>query len=560
MDSLFLEAVVAELQDCLVGASVSRIHQPFPEELVFKFWTGRDTLRLLVAVTSGRSRIHLTAHPAPNPPAPARFCQLLRARLSRLVSIEQVPGERVVAFLFRGRDGQSLKLMAELTGRHGNLVLVDGQGKIIDALKRLPGEGDQRAIMPGEAYRLPPGLPGRLPESVSLPEPIAVGKPEDFESWLLSGVRPMSRLMARDLAAQVGQGGDPQEVLQGFVRRRELREYRFLTAEYRGNPVLSAFDPKALKLDNPVPFPSSSSAADAFYAAAVPAGDSAERRLLQTVLQRALKRLERREANIEEEQAAAGRGDEFRRWGELLLAHLHRLRPGMTEATLDDYYEDPPKPVVIPLDSRFTPRENAEKYFRRYKKIKRGREHLARRMQETAGERSWLEGVVLALEESRENDDLAAIRRELVEGGLLRAEPRIAARNNAGSDPARRLKQAVSPGGYRCFWGTSNRVNDYLTTRLCRPQDLWFHAQDLPGCHLVLKKEGREEVPEEDQLFAASLAAGYSRGKNDGKVAVMVTEGKWVQKPKAARPGLVTVRRFRTLLAAPRRLDDDSRE
>lgn len=559
MDSLFLEAVVAELQNRLAGASVSRIHQPFPEELVFKLWTGRDTFRLLVAVTPGRSRIHLTAHPAPNPPAPARFCQLLRARLTRLVKIEQVPGERVVAFHFRGQEGQPLKLMTELTGRHGNLVLVDGQGKIIDALKRLPGEDDRRTVIPGEVYRLPPGLQGCPLEAASLPESVADGRPEDFEAWLLREVRPMSRLLARDLAAQVRQGGDPKEVLQGFARRWELRQYCFLTAEYRGNPVLSAFDPKTLKLENTVPFPSPSAAADAFYAADIPVGDSSERRLLQTVLQRALKRLARRAANIEEEQATAGRGDQFRRWGELLLVHLHRLRPGMTEATLDDYYEDPPRPVVIPLEPRLTPRENAEKYFRRYKKIKRGRDHLARRMQETAEERSWLEGVALALEESRGNDDLPAIRRELVEGGLLRAEPRPAAQKTI-SDPVRKLRQAVSPGGYRCFWGTGNRVNDYLTTRLCRPEDLWFHAQDLPGCHLVLKKEGRGEVPEEDQLFAASLAAGYSRGKNDGKVAVMVTEGKWVQKPKGARPGLVTVRRFRTLIVAPRRMDDDGRE
>ncbi len=559
MDSLFLEAVVAELQGSLVGASVSRIHQPFPEELVFKLWTGRETFRLLVAVTPSRSRIYLTGHQAPNPPAPARFCQLLRARLSRLVNIEQVPGERVVALLFFGPDRQPLKLMAELTGRNGNLVLVDGQGQIIDALKRLPGEDDRRTIMPGADYQLPPGLPGRLLENSVLPEQVADGKPEDFEAWLLSEVRPMSRLLARDMAAQVGQGGDPKEVLQGFVRRRELREYCFLTGEYHGNPILTAFALRALELDNPVLFPSPSAAADAFYAADTPVGDSVERRRLQTVLQRAIKRLARRAANIEAEQATAGRGDEFRRWGELLLAHLHRLRPGMTEVTLDDYYEDPPRPVTIPLEPRCTPQENAEKYFRRYKKIKRSREHLARRMQETAEERSWLEGIVLALEESREIDDLTAIHRELVEGGLLQAKPRTAGRN-ISPDPARKMRQAVSPGGYRCFWGTGNRVNDYLTTRICRPEDLWFHAQDLPGCHLVLKKEGRAEVPEEDQLFAASLAAGYSRGKNDGKVAVMVTEGKWVQKPKGARPGLVTVRRYRTLLVPPRRMDDDGRE
>jgi predicted ribosome quality control (RQC) complex YloA/Tae2 family protein len=562
MDRLFIEAIMNELREQLVGARISKIHQPSPETLIFKLWTGRETHHLLVSAAPGRSRIHLTRFSYPNPPAPARFCQLLRARLSRLLALEQVPGDRIVRLDFSAVDStpdpsgcqSRLTLIAELTPRHGNLILLDGQGRIIDALKRRGDEEEGRAVLPGGEYQPLPWSGGQLlAEDAIVPPQVLTGK--EFESWLLREIRPMSRLMAKDLASRVDGGASPQNALEDFRRARENREYQFFTAMFDGREVLSAYDLGALKVEKAAHFPTPSLAADAFFGKPGEQSDGMDqRRQLQTVVRKQLKRLGSRRSRIEEEQEASNRAEELRQAGELLLGQLYRLRPGMTTVALENYYADPPTPLTLSLEPRLTPQENAEKYFHQYKKLKRSREHLARRLLETEEERDWLEGVALALEEAENAEELAEIRRELVEARLLQAAPR-ASGSRGGSDPGRKVREAITPSGYRLYWGTGNRVNDHVSRHLCKAEDLWFHALNLPGCHLVLKRDQGGEVPVADQLFAAALAAGYSRGKNEGKVEVMVTEGKWVKKPKGARPGLVTVKQYRTLLVVPRRME-----
>jgi predicted ribosome quality control (RQC) complex YloA/Tae2 family protein len=479
MDSQYIEAIMNELGDLLAGALVSKIYQPSSETLIFKLWTGRETHRLLISVASGRTRLHLTTLSYPNPPAPARFCQLLRARLARLLRMEQVPGERIVRLVFNGKtnppeEPSKYILVAELFSHHGNLVLLDERGRIVDVLKRTQKDG-RRELLPGRDYQSPPFAPG---------------------------------------TSRKRKSGLPQ----------------------------------------PAPH-SPSQAADDFYARGEGRSDGMdERRTLQTVVRRRLKRLATRKHKLEMESAAAEGAEELRQAGELLLANFHRLRAGMTVIELENYYVDPPSYIAIPLEPRLNPRENAEKYFKRYKKLKRGRDHIVRRMRETEEERTWLEGVGLAVEEAETADDLGRIRRELVDARLLQSLLRTPV-SQRDANPARGVKEAVSPNGYRLFWGTGNRVNDHVSRHLCKAEDLWFHALNMPGCHLVLKREPGDEVPLDDQLYAASLAAGYSRGKGEGKVEVMVTEGKWVKKPKGGRPGLVTVKQYRTLVVTPRRAE-----
>jgi len=160
------------------------------------------------------------------------------------------------------------------------------------------------------------------------------------------------------------------------------------------------------------------------------------------------------------------------------------------------------------------------------------------------------------LEEAEGNAELEAVRQELTAAGMLQSRPEPARRSRA-AEPQEQLRSAVTPGGYKLLWGKNNRSNDYVSRQLTGPDDLWFHARDLPGCHLVLKKGERGgEVLESDLLHAAAIAAAYSRGKDDGKVEVMITEGKWVKKPKGARPGLVTVERYRTIVVRPRRPEE----
>lgn len=556
MDSLYLEAVVAELQQVLTGSRISKIYQPAAGELIFKLWGRGQTRRLLLSCEPGRTRLHLIEETYPNPAVPPRFCQLLRARLVALTGIEQLPGERVVQLSFAGENNTSYRLMAELTGRTANLILVDQQGLVVDALKRVPAGQGRESILTGTRYESLPPLTASLLDD-GLPElPQKADDPTFFADWLCRSVRPMSTLVARELAARVGAGRDPRQVLEDFVSCRRAGGYRFSIVASGNRPLLTPVALEALAVEELDHFSSPSAAAEVYYrqhsASADQHGPEGEMRSLVT---RTMKKLRRRRDKILADEQAVDKADEFRQRGELLLAQLYRVHPGERSVELDNYYLHPPQPVTIDLDPRLTAQENAEKYFRTYKKLKRSREHIARRLAETEDEIAWLEGIALALEEAQRADDFLAIRNELLDHGLLaqkkaRQVPR-AASGLAG------VRETVSPNGYRICWGMNNRANDYVSKKLCGADDLWFHAHEMPGCHLVLKRGERREIPKEDRLFAASLAAGYSRGKNDGTVTVMVTEGRWVGKPKGAKPGLVTVRQYQTLRVAPRRVENN---
>ena len=554
MDSLYLEAVVTELQQLLPGSRISKIFQPAASEVIFKLWGRGQTRRLLLSCEAGRSRLHLVEGTYPNPSAPPRFCQLLRARLGALTGIEQLPGERIVQLSFSGENNACYRLMAELTGRTANLILVDQQGLVVDALKRIPAEAGRGAVLPGALYEpLQPPATNLLDEGV--PElPAHADDPGCLENWLCKSVRPMSRLVARELAAQVAAGQEPRRVVEDFIARRRSGEYHFAIVTLDNRPLLTPIVLQALAAAELDHFSSPSAAAEAYFSRHSTGSDQhGPEGEMRTMVARTMKKLLRRRERILADQQAVQQADEFRQRGELLLAQLYRVQSGEKSVELDNYYLQPPQPVTIELDPRLSPQQNAEKYFRVYKKLKRSQEHIVRRLAETEEEISWLEGVALALTEARQADEFLAVRRELLEHGMLK-DIKSQPLPRPGSGPAG-VREAVSPNGFRICWGVNNRANDYVSKKLCGADDLWFHAHELPGCHLVLKRSERREVPEEDRLFAASLAAGYSRGRNDGTVTVMITEGRWVVKPKGARPGLVTVRRYQTLRVAPRRED-----
>ena len=552
MDIFTLEAVVRELQGALIGSRVNKVHQPAATDLLLRLWTGSEELRLMISCSPAAPCLSLTKMQFPNPFTPPRFCQLLRARLNRLTAIAQVPGERVVRIAFLGPEGETYTLVAELFGRQSNLLLVDGDDRVVDALNRQSGTGHRREILPGVFYRLPPA---RDLQSLgeALPEvPPTIGTPQDFRSWLLQTLTPMTPLVATDLAAAVAGGQNPQQVLADFRRRWLRQELRPTVGLWQGGRVLSMLPLERVALAEAEVFPSVFSAVDRFYALQSGQGGSAGVGAeLAEAIRRQRRRLQSRLAHLGKEQATAMQSEEKRQQGELLLANLHRLQRGMEKVVLENWYADPPRPVTILLDPRLSPQENAERCFRSYKKSKRGIEHIERRLAETHGELVWLEETALALEEVETPVDLLALRLECEEAGLVPAHAEPAFRKR-GPDPAAQLRQGRSPGGFALFWGKNSRTNDYVSRRLTESDDLWFHAHNLPGCHLVLKRpSAAAAVPEADILFAAAIAAAHSRGKEAGKVEVMVAAGGEVRKPKGARPGLVSVRHYRTVMVRP---------
>jgi predicted ribosome quality control (RQC) complex YloA/Tae2 family protein len=268
------------------------------------------------------------------------------------------------------------------------------------------------------------------------------------------------------------------------------------------------------------------------------------------------KKLKKRQVIIAADSDRQSDPERFRIIGDLLLASLHRIKRGDESVEVEDYYQSPVVSVKVDLDSKLTPQDNAQRYFKLYRKAKRAGDHHQRRLQETEQEIVWLDQVELSLEEAEGGDDLYQVQLELESAGLLQATKGQLGRRQSVA-PEDQLHQAETPGGQRLFWGKNSRTNDYVSRRLTGPDDLWFHAHRMPGCHLVLKCEGQVgRVSEDDVLYAASFAAGYSKGKDAGKVEVIVAQGKDVKKPKGARPGLVTVDSYHTVLVAPKRLSE----
>ncbi|WP_321370995.1 NFACT family protein [uncultured Desulfuromusa sp.] len=469
-----IRKVVSELSVSLMGARISKIYQPSPEMLLIKLWTGRETLRLLVSVGGQNSRLHLTEQTWPNPHIPPRFCQLLRARVSRVDSIAVVNDDRIVKLDCWGRQGDC-HLYIELTGNRGNLILVDDQGVIIDVLKRITDDSGKRVLLAGERYLLPEKNNFNLREGSALPT-----LPDGSCSW---------------------------------------------------NQTVDKLYSQSQCSDNKNDF----------------------RKQLQQAVARQIKKLQKRQLSIERDALKQKDYDAERIRAELLLANLHSLRRGMTEIVLQNYYQQPAKEQQILLDPLLTPQENAEKYFQRFKKGKRGQEHSRRRLEETQAELEWLQQLEYQLQDTVKNSDIEEIATELREVGILKDRNRLhSKRTLQPSKP----HEATCPSGFKILWGRNNRQNDEISTKMLKNGDFWFHVYNAPGAHVVLKAgQLNTELLDADLYYAASLAAGYSKSKDDDKVTVMFAEAKAVHKPKGGKPGLVNVLQYKTIVVKPFRID-----
>ncbi len=467
-----LTILIPALAEILNGARIGKIHQPTDDTLIFRLWNGRENLRLLIS-TGPYARLHLTEKDYPNPYTPPRFCQLLRARITRIESLEQVNDDRIVRFDCHGPGG-GCHLYVELFGRPGNAILVDAGGRIIDALVRRKEGRGERALLPGRPYVLP-----------------ATQKfgPEEASK------------MAAEKAVDIHQ------------LSRQLDE------EYY---------PKQFR-----------------------SGQLGDRGVLQQILNRERKRLLRRLEKIRREGEQKADFNTGRHLGELLLANLHRVKKGMTEVEVDDYTSQPPNRVVIPLDPRLSPQENAEALFKRYKKDRRGLDHVARRQRETEEELAWIEQLRHDLDQAETPEELRELAADLRQAGLYRptrTEP--ATRRRLDNPPA--VRRTRSPGGFEVLWGRNNRANDHLSHRLAAGHDYWFHAKDSPGAHVILRRDSdRITVSEADLAFAAAIAAVHSRRKNEAAVEVMCALVRDLVRPKGGHPGQVLVPRFKTLRVAP---------
>lgn len=575
-DGLFLSAIKAELSTWL-GSRLERIYQPDKDTLLIHLRRGREIKKLVMSAHAEHCRIHLTEVSLPNPLEPPLFCMVLRKHLQGgvLAEINQPGLERVLELHCSCTDelGRAVTrtLMVEIMGKHSNIILLDPNGTIIDALRRYTHAlSRHREVLPGRAYVPPPVQDKIDPRSLDLEQlgPIIFQSSWDkpLKSLLVEKLAGIGPQTAREILFRAGL---PAEITPEFCGEHELgRLWQALQEvlaaslppswkptvvrdKEKGVLAFAAFDLLQFAGLPREHFPTPSQACEVFYEEKRAQNLlAAEKRSLTSLIERELKRCLKKEAVQAETVAAAAGAEQWRLYGELITANIYRLQKGMTSFTAENFYDPEAPPVTIELDPSLTPAENAERYFNRYNKAKNAARQAALQLEQTREEIAYLNSVAQALEMADSLEELKEIREELVRSGYLEPAKGEKKQPQREREAASRPLELISSDGFIILVGKNNRQNDYLSLKLARDEDIWLHAKDVPGSHVIIRTQGRP-VPERTLEEAAGLAAYFSRARQAGRVAVDYTQAKYVRKPPGARPGMVIYDHQHTVYVAP---------
>ena len=537
-DGFFLHHMVEELRAELLNGRIQKINQPFDQELVLQIRSNRQSHRLLLSAHPVFGRIQLTETTFENPAQPSTFIMVLRKYLQGAVieSIEQIENDRIVEITVSNKneigDDIQATLIIEIMGKHSNILLVDkSSNKVLEVIKHIGfSQNSYRTLLPGATYIAPPST-----EAVN---PFTIKDEKLFE------ILQTQELTAKNLQSLFqGLGRDTAIELENLLTDDRLSKFReFFKQET--NPCLTdkSFScvPFSTKIEGH--FSSLSQLLDVFYK------DKAERdrvkqqaseliRRVENELQKNRQKLKKQEKELQ----ATENAEEFRQKGELLTTFLHQVPNDQDQVVLDNYYTN--QPITIALDKALTPNQNAQKYFKRYQKLKEAVKYLTDLIEETKATILYLESVETVLNQAG-LDEIAEIREELIQTGFIRRRQREKIQKRKKPE-----KYLASDGKTIILVGRNNLQNEELTFKIARKEELWFHAKDIPGSHVVIS--GNLNPSDEVKTDAAELAAYYSKGRLSNLVQVDMIEVKKLNKPTGGKPGFVTYTGQKTLRVTP---------
>lgn len=552
-DGILVTALARELNEICTSARIEKINQPQWDELVLRLGTSSGRRWLYYSCNPSHPGLYLIPEPPENPPEPGSFSMLLRKHIlgGFIRNVRQRETDRIIEIEVETRDEMQYKsghrLIAEIMGKHSNLVLVDNQsGRILDAMKRIPLDlSRSRQLLPGLPYEYPPSQ-GKIPYT-DMPSGTlaAILESPDPRQAILANIQGFPPLVAGHLASM--EISSALTWYDSFLKMMASGSFQAsIYADVDGTPV----DFHILPLEKLLSFPPMpcDTVSDAIHKYYSRRSDSDRIRQqsagLERVVAGAIKKNLLKQKRIREDLLKAEDADRYRLLGELLTASLHLVKPGLERVSVPDYYQG--GTVEIPLNSRLTPAKNAQAYYRQYNKAKRSLSEKSRQLEQAEADLAYLESVQAFLADARERELTDAIREELTEAGYLRPNASQQKKKKRKASPSR----FPADGGMEIFVGRNNLENDEITFRLASRNDLWFHAKDYPGSHVVLRTEGRE--PDPGAIMAAARAAAFfSKGRMSDNVPVDMTRVRYVRKIPGAKPGQVTFTHQQTLFVAP---------
>ncbi|MBQ3907463.1 MAG: NFACT family protein [Lachnospiraceae bacterium] len=555
-DGLTIANIVYELNSELTGARLYKIAQPETDELLLTFKTNDGQKRLLLSADASLPLVYLTDDNKPSPMTAPGFCMLLRKHLQngRVTGISQPGLERIIHIDVEHLDemGDLCKktLVIEIMGKHSNIIFVNGDGTILDSIKHVSAAvSSVREVLPGKPYfvavtqeKLDLFTQTRDAFTAALS-----AKPQPAFKALYGSVTGISPILAQELCARAGIDGDRPTAAMEAADYDRLFQVMTTLKETIQNGAFEpciAYDGKkpveyaAIPLTiYEAPFrteriPSMSALLESYYAeknaqTRIHQRSADLRRIVQTHLERDVKKYDLQLSQLRDTE----KRETYRIYGELLNTYGYGAAPGAKSIDALNYYTN--ETITIPLDPTLTAKENAQRYFDRYGKLKRTNEALTTLMEEVKAEIDHLESIAASLEIAQKEEDLVQIKEELVESGYVHRK--------GGSKKVKVTSKPfhyVSSDGFDIYVGKNNFQNDQLTFQLATGNDWWFHAKKIPGSHVVVKTEGKE-LPDRTFEEAARLAAYYSKGREQDKVEIDYIQKKHVKKPSGAKPGFV---------------------
>lgn len=553
-DGVFTHAMVNELRETLLSGRISKIHQPYENEIVLVIRSRGKNHRLLLSAHPSYARVQITQIDYHNPDNPPNFVMMLRKYLDGAIleSIEQIENDRVIHFHFAKRnelgDLQNIILIVELMGRHSTIVLVNQEtGKILDAIKHIgSSQNTYRSLLPGVEYIAPP--------KQEVLNPFSSDKEKIFQRLSQTELEPKAIQYqfqgigfdtAQELTKRLLERLNEKmvvwdEFFSSIINHPDPTFYETTNKDFFTPIVYQVFSEQASAVTT---YPTLSQLLDSYYHEKAEKDRAKQQggeliRKIENELKRNKNKLKKRKQTLKESENA----ENYRRDGELLTTFLTQVPRGAKEVVLPNYYEED-RPIKIALDPALTPNQNAQKYFHRYQKLKNAVKLIGEQIQEAKDEIQYLESVLSQLEIAGPMD-IEAIKEELTAEGYLKKKTQKKQKKKKPSQP----DQYFSSDGTLILVGKNNLQNDQLTMKTAKKTDYWLHAKNIPGSHVIIKSD---QPSDETITEAAELAAYFSKYRYSAQVPVDLVQVKHIRKPNGAKPGYVIYENQKTVIVTP---------
>ena len=569
-DGIVIAGLVKEFNDKLTGGKISKIAQTEKDELLFTVKNNRESYRLLMSVNASLPLIYLTQTNKQSPMTAPNFCMLLRKHIGngKIVSVSQPGLERIIRFEIEHLDelGDLCRkyLIVELMGKHSNIIFCTPDDKIIDSIKHISAQiSSVREVLPGRDYFIPQAAGKKDPlssDEAVFKETLSASQAPSGKA-IYTSFTGLSPVMAEEFCHLASIDADVPAASLSVLELTHLSRTLVLAMEQVRDGL---FSPNILyKEEEPVEFSalpltswppeykavtyeSISSTLELYYSSKniitrIRQKSADLRRIVQTALERSYKKYDLQLKQLKDTE----KRDKYKVYGELLNTYGYELSGGEKELECINYYTN--EPIKIPLDPQLTARENSQKFFDKYNKLKRTYEALSKFVEETKQEIEHLESISTSLDIALKEEDLAQIKQELTEYGFIKKHGPSGKKVKITSRPF----HYISSDGFHIYVGKNNYQNEELTLKVASGNDWWFHAKGIPGSHVIVKSEGRE-LP--DRVFeeAGSLAAYYSKGRSNEKVEIDYIQKKSVKKVAGSAPGFVIYHTNYSLMAIPK--------